>query len=865
MKSLQSLRDFCTRNLCIVLQVSIFASIALHSVAAHAGKPVHEYLPQGIEYNGDVPVPSTVLGAQVGEWHVRHDQLVAYMYALAEASPRINIVEYARTHENRPLLMLQITSPANHERLDELKQRHMDTLIAGEKPAQNAPLVLYMGYSVHGNEPSGANAALVVAYYLAAANSVEVDTLLNENIVLLDPVLNPDGLSRFAHWANMHRGQTLTADRDHREHQEGWPSGRTNHYWFDLNRDWLLLTHPESRGRVAQYQAWRPHVLTDFHEMGTDSTYFFQPGVPSRKNPLTPQSNVTLTGALAEFHAAALDAQGVLYFTEESFDDFYFGKGSTYPDAHGSIGILFEQASSRGHIQESINGELAFPQTIQNQVTTSLSTFAGAMANKQALLAYQQQFFNETQDLYKDDKTRGYLIAASHDDARMRNVAEFFTAHKIDFQYLSEDFSFDQQRFAAGSIFVPTDQAQYRLLKSLFSTRTSFADNTFYDVSTWNLPYAFDLNFAGVERSVRRRLKLTDSAPQFTATHTLTDAYAYAFEWHDYQSPAMLTQLLRDGLEVRIAGAGFSAKTTDGMHAFKPGTVVLPTGLEQPDNLREIIANYAQQYQINVHNITSGLTPSGIDLGSRQLLKIEMPRVAIVGGLGTSQYEVGEIWHFLDTRLHMPASIIEAQRLERVNLAQYTHIIFANGNYRNMSSSLAGKIDKWVNAGGILIGQKSGTELLIEKNWLNAEIMSDSEVDKLFATKDLQYGDREALQARKRIAGTVFMTHADLTHPLAFGLDDEQMPMFKNSNRVVRQPQEPFLVPFSYVDFPLIAGYADPKMADLVAETPAVVAHSFGRGQVIGFVDNMNFRGYWYGTSKLFANAIYMSPLIQTR
>ncbi|MDM7862053.1 M14 family metallopeptidase [Alteromonas sp. ASW11-36] len=865
MKSLQTLRNCCAYSLCALAQITLFTTLALHSVAAQAGKPVHEYLPQGIEYNSDVPVPSSVLGAHVGEWHVRPDQLVAYMYAIAEASPRVTVVEYARSHENRPLLLLQITSPDNHARLDELQKTHMETLLAGEKPAQDAPLVMYMGYSVHGNEPSGANAALVIAYYLAAANSTAVDTLLNNNIVLLDPVLNPDGLARFAHWANMHRGQTLTADRDHREHQEGWPSGRTNHYWFDLNRDWLLLTHPESRGRIAQYQAWRPHVLTDFHEMGTDSTYFFQPGVPSRKNPLTPQSNVTLTGALAEFHAAALDAQGELYFTEESFDDFYFGKGSTYPDAHGSIGILFEQASSRGHLQESINGELAFEQTIQNQVTTSLSTFAGALANKQALLAYQQQFYKETQDLYKDDKTTGYLIAASADNTRMRKVAEFLSAHKINFQYLRDDFSVAQQRFASGSIFVPTDQAQYRLLKSLFSTRTSFADNTFYDVSTWNLPYAFDLNFAGIERSERRRLKLTEEEPAFSPQPSLTDAYAYAFEWHDYQSPALLTQLLRKGIDVRVAGAGFTAQTTVGMHIFKPGSVVVPMGLEQPDGARQMLTELATEYQIQVHNITSGLTPSGIDLGSRQLRKLEMPRVAIVGGLGTSENEVGEIWHFLDTRLHMPASIIEAQRLERVDLSQYTHLIFANGNYANMSGLLASNIDKWLNAGGVLIGQKAGVDLLIERNWLNAELMPATEVDKLFATKGLQYSDREALLARKRIAGTVFMTQADLTHPLAFGLDDTQMPMFKNSSRVVRQPQEPFLVPFSYVEAPLAAGYADLKMADLVAETPAVIAHSFGQGQVIGFVDDMNFRGYWYGTSKLFANAIYMSSLIQTR
>ena len=853
------------KSVCLTLQFCVMCFIALSSAAVHAGKPAHDYLPMNTRYDPDIPLPSTVLGSHVGEWHVRHDQLVDYMRTVAEASPRISIVETGRTHENRPLLLLQITSPENQARLADIQTQHQQVLSEGKKPSADAPLIIYMGYSVHGNEPSGANASLLVAYYLAAAQGSEIDQLLNNNVVLLDPSLNPDGLSRFAQWANMHRGKTLNADSDHREHREGWPSGRTNHYWFDLNRDWLLLTHPESRARIKQFHEWRPHVLTDFHEMGTDSTYFFQPGIPSRKHPLTPQSNVTLTAALAEFHAKALDANKQLYFSEEAFDDFYYGKGSTYPDAHGSIGILFEQASSRGHVQESINGDLAFPDTIQNQVTTSLSTFAGALANKQAILAYQQQFYRDTKALRDDEDVIGFVVNSTDDQHRIEAMTSILSQHQIEFGYLTEALEIDEETFSEGSVYVASDQAQYRLIKSLFSTQTSFADNTFYDVSSWNLPLAFDLNFAEVPKNQRRKVKLSDSSERTDATALNPDAYAYAFEWHHYNAPALLTQLLAHDVQARIAGAGFTAKLGNQQHEFAPGAVVIPVALKQPSDLLQRLNELALQYAIPMFNITTGLTSKGIDLGSRQLSPVTLPKIALVGGRGTSQYEVGEIWHYLDTRMHIPVSIIEQWRLGRTDLSQYTHIIFANGNYGAMSKDTVDAIEQWVNAGGTLIGQKRGTAMFAKMEWLQAEFMSSAEIDKLFDTDNLNYADREALRARKLIAGAAFETKVDLTHPLAFGLDDETLPLFKTSNTVLKLPSKPFITPFRYTSAPLQSGYADPKLEDLIADSAAVVAHRVGDGQVIGFVDNLNFRGYWYGSSKVFANAIYLTDLIQAR
>ena len=325
-------------------------------------KLLNYYLPD-INYNSDIPTPESFLGYQIGEWHISHDQQLMYMRHLASLSPRMELRQHSRTYEGRPLVHIVITSERNHARLDDIQREHValsDGSNAGNVNLDNMPAVIYQGFSIHGNEPSGANAAPLVAYYLAAAQGPEIEQLLDNLVIIFDPSYNPDGLNRFASWANTHKNKNLTADPNDREYSEAWPRGRTNHYWFDLNRDWLPVQHPESQGRIQTFHDWKPNVLTDHHEMGTNSTFFFMPGEPTRVHPLTPKMNQELTAKIGEYHVKALNEIGSLYYSGEGYDDFYYGKGSTYPDANGCIGILFEQASSRGHLQETENGLLSF-------------------------------------------------------------------------------------------------------------------------------------------------------------------------------------------------------------------------------------------------------------------------------------------------------------------------------------------------------------------------------------------------------------------------------------------------------------------------------------------------------------------------
>ncbi|WP_137168519.1 M14 family zinc carboxypeptidase [Salinimonas lutimaris] len=860
------MRKYLTPASSVILPALLLALVFFHVTALampviNTGKPAADYLPPDTRYNPDITSPEDYLGANVGQWHVRHDQLVGYLRLLAAQSDRVTLEQTGTSHENRPLLLLTITAAANQPELASLREQHLARLSAGKADTTGAPLVLYMGYSIHGNEPSGANAALLIAYYLSAGQSKAIDTLLQDNIVLLDPAFNPDGLSRFAQWANMHKGYHTVSDPRHREHAEGWPSGRTNHYWFDLNRDWLLLTHPESRARIAQFHKWRPHILTDFHEMGPNSTYFFQPGVPDRKNPNTPDGNVTLTEALASFHIDALDKAGQLYFSQESFDDFYYGKGSSYPDALGSIGILFEQASSRGHVQETINGPLTFTQTIANQVTTSLSTFAGALANKPAILSYQRDFARHTDALINDDDAYGFVIRRGADHARFAAMTELLQQHQIQYAWTSADITVNRQRYPAhNSIFVPLDQPGYRLIKSLFSTRQSFPNNTFYDVSNWNLPLAFNLTYDTVDRDLRRKLKTGNSpAAPVEATPIASDAYAWVLDWHSYEAPAALQYLLSHNVQARSAQTGFtSAVGNKKNQSFAAGSVVIPAALEQPDNLPALLDEAARRYAVSITSLASGHTLKGIDIGSRDMRPVTLPEVLIVGGKGTREYEVGEVWHYLDTRVGLAPTIIEQQNLGAADLSRYTHIIFTSGQYRP-GDTAEQKLLRWVKQGGVLIGQRNALKYFDKNRWLNLDIVSRQTIDDAFDTTGLTFADQRALYAKKLIAGAVYQTRIDTTHPLFFGYEESLLPVFKTSNMIVRSNTSAFSTPSRYTASPLMAGYSAPQLATMVAGSAATVVQPAGRGVVIGFVDDIHFRGYWYGTSKLLSNALYQT------
>lgn len=870
-------------HLVILLFMLLPATLAGQSGSFEIPDP-SSWLPAGTSWNSDIPTPADHLGWEVGTWHVTHDQLASYMRVLADHSDRVELRQHSVTHGGRAGLTLIITSPQNHARLEEIRENHqrlVDPARSGELELESMPVVVSLGYSIHGNEPSGANASMIVAWHLAAAEGAEIGSLLDESVILLDPSLNPDGLQRFSTWVNMHRGHTPTTDPQSREFNEPWPSGRTNYYWFDLNRDWLPIQHPVSRGRVLQFHHWRPNLFADFHEMGENNTYFFQPGVPSRTWPITPERNQELTAQLATYHADALENNNQLFYSKETFDDFYIGKGSTYPDVQGAIGILFEQGSSRGHLRESALGLRPFHETIRNQVTTSLSTLRGAREMRIELLDWMRTFYRESSEEAARAPVAGYLIGDSVDSGRNRLALEMLLPHQIEVRPLLEPVQIGNQRFEAGHAwFIPNDQPQTRLVESLFARPTAFQDSLFYDVSAWTLPLATDLPWTDIPRGDIERLSLGDALatpgspysrnvnnvlPENVDNTPLPPAYSYLIPWAHYQAPALLYRLQEAGIRARVATSPFAVRTPEGTVDAEHGSILIHPGIQEmdPNELNALLERLSNDYHVPVLPVSGGLSPEGVDLGSPSFVPVQKPSVALLTGEGvSSEYEAGEVWHLLDKRMQMPLSQIDADQIHRTDLDRYTSLVMVSGSYSTIPEEGVESIREWVRQGGTLILIRQAVPWAISQELIPYSLASEN--DEPDNGSPLPYDTLGQTRGAEVIGGAIFKAQLDTTHPIGYGYRSEELHSFRNSTIVIDPDGlNRWSTPLVYDEDPLAAGYLSDENLEKLRNSPAIVVSAIGQGRVIAMTDNPNFRGFWVGTEKLFLNALFFGHTIQ--
>ncbi|GHE96857.1 M14 family zinc carboxypeptidase [Thalassotalea profundi] len=833
----------------------LFTLILAFLTAQVSAAKVEKYLPSEQNYMANILKPEEILGFGIGERHARHDQLVSYLSTLANQSERVKLTNIGLTTEYRKQILLTFSSPENLAKLPQLLNRKVG------QQRQGDPLVVWLGYSVHGDEISGANAAMVVAYHLAASTNSEVQKMLEDTVIVMEPSLNPDGMDRFVSWVNTHRGIAPNSDPNHIEHHQDWRTGRTNHFGFDLNRDWLLLAQKESRNRLPFFHQYQPHVLGDFHEMGANSSYFFQPGIPSRTHPLTPKKGTELTQLIATFHASALDKENRLYYSQESFDDFYYGKGSTYPDIHGGVGILFEQASSRGFQQDSINGLLTFEYGIKNHVLTSLSTIKGAWENKQKFKDYRKTFYDNIPKLIKKADFNGYLISERFDKARLTTFLNKLKMHQIDVYPLKEDFRFEGNVYSkAYSYYVPLAQNQYHVIQALFNQGTNFKDNTFYDVSGWTMPLAMNIDFFQVDST--RGLSLSENTwdmPVKQTTAPLSESYSYVFEWHDFYAPKMLNALLEEGIKTKVATQAFSSEISGNTRSFSAGSIVIPAGIQQEEQWLSKVNKVISEYDIPVYSLGTGLTIKGIDIGSNSFSVVNPVKVLLVGGKPTSQYEAAELLYYLDNLLNIPVSVVEKNRLNSIDLSVYSHILMVDGNYKAFDSSVSKKLETWIKQGGVIFAQKRASQWLSEKEILKASFISKDKIDSLFVTDNLTYQDKEKLSAKKRIAGAIFESELDQSHPLTYGYADSSLPLFRNSTIIMEAAKSPFVTVAKYNKTPLLSGYTDPNLVNQISNSSAIIAHNLGKGRVIATSDLLMFRGYWFGSAKIIANSLFFA------
>ncbi len=831
---------------------------SLCSTEAYCQLDLTYYLPAGVKFDTQMPTPKDIIGHEVGEWHISHDKLISYMKEVSEASDRIKFVEIGRTFENRPQLNLIITSPKNHGNLESLKKQHLqlsDPAQSGELDLSNMPAVAYLGYSIHGNEPSGSNAALLVAYYLAAAQGNQIEKLLEETIILLDPSYNPDGLNRFANYVNANKSNNQYDDPNNLELNEPWPRGRTNHYWFDLNRDWLFTQLPESQNRVKQFQEWKPNFLTDHHEMGSNNTYFFQPGIPSRNNPNTPKEVYRLTNKLGKFHAAALDSIGSLYYTQESFDDYYFGKGSTYPDINGSVGILFEQASSRGHARETDHGILTFPFAIRNQFNTTLSSLKGLNVLREDFLKYQRKFYQDALSQAQSNAVKG-LVFASKDKSRNYHLAEILNRHKIEVFHASGPQKIQGENYEGDEIFVvPSENEKSRLIKTMFETNTTFQDSLFYDVSTWTLPLSFNTKYEW--KNVREIKELLGSPfknndrPKGQLIGG-TSNYAYAFEWKDYYAPKLLNKLLSKDFKVKVAHEAFKSSG----HSFPKGSILIPVSIQKwsPDYIAESIQAMISDTGVDVYSLNSGLNYETYSLGSPTFKMLEKPSIAMLVGDGVRSYDAGEVWHLFDQRFDIEMAMLPTNRLNNISLERYNTLILVNGFYSNLGPAFSEKLKNWVQNGGTIVASQGALKYLKKIGLGKFEFVTREKQDSIVVRA---YGDIDEYDGAQNIGGAIFNTKVDLTNPLFYGYSSENIPIFRNTEDFMLKASGSYSNPMVYTDNPLLSGYISNENLNLLKNSSGVGISSFGKGKIIGFTDNLNFRAIWYGTNKIFMNAIF--------
>ena len=810
--------------------------VLLFSISLNSQTHLSYYFDNSEKFDQTIPKPSEVIGHEVGEWHVTHDKLVQYMYAIANSSDRVIIEETGRTYENRPLLILKVSSPDNLKNLEKIKENHFK-ITNGIKinEFKNMPAVVYQGFSVHGNEASASNAALLGIYYLAASNESETLEILNNTVILYDPCLNPDGLQRFANWVNSNKNLIPNPDNNDREFSEVWPGGRTNHYWFDLNRDWLPVQLPESKARIKTFTDWLPNIVTDHHEMGTNSTFFFQPGVPSRVNPLIPNFNQELTEKIAKYHSEHLDKIGSLYYSKENYDDFYFGKGSTYPDINGSIGILFEQASSRGHLQQSQNGILTFPFTIKNQLTTIISTLNAASSLRTQLLSYMNEFYIEALDEVNNSKTSGIGFGNNYDKTSSYQLAKILKSHKIDvFETNSKNYKY----------YVPLKQKKSRLIRAMFETSTNFQDSLFYDVSAWTFPLAFNVN----HEFLKKELDVVKSFDEPKGKVSGFSDYGYLIKPHDYNIPKLINSLQERGIRIKSSSKSFKINSD----YFDYGSLLIPVVGQSisSKNIYDLLNNVSNKTGIDIYALKSGYEDN-IGFGSGSFTTIKKPKIGLIVGSGVRAYDAGEIWHLFDTRYEIPITKIDIKNLNRVNLSQYTHVILPSYSGTDLSTT---KIQDFLKSGGNLIAYRSSINWLERNKFINVDFIKND-----ISAKDVSFEDRSKFSGAQVVGGAIFETKIDKSHPITFGFKNDVLPTFRNNTIFMKPEKNSYNNPIKYTKNPLLSGYISDDNLEILKQSVPFKIKRFSSGKIFLFTDNTNFRAFWYGTNRLLMNAIFMS------
>ena len=805
--------------------------------------------------------PEQFLGYPLGSRYTPHYKIVSYFKAVAQARPDIMRVEkYGETYEGRELLLTYIASPENFKNMESIRLNNLRLAgLTKDKAAPvtlDAPAIVWLSYNVHGNETSSSEAAMMTLYSLADPNNSRSKAWLNNTVVIIDPCLNPDGRDRYVNWFTSVAGKDANPLPQAREHSEPWPGGRSNHYNFDLNRDWAWQTQVETQQRIKKYNQWMPHVHVDFHEQSVNAPYYFAPAAEPFHEVITPWQRSFQT-AIGKNNAKYFDEKGWLYFTKERFDLFYPSYGDTYPTYNGAIGMTFEQGgnSRAGLTVLTDNGDtLTLLDRLTHHYTTGLSTIETASGSAAQVVTEFKKFFDDSRT-GKGNVNKAYIVTTDNRD-KLSSVEDVLSKNGIEYGLMSST-NFKGTNYRTGKeetgklkkyhLAISTAQPRSVMARVLLEPSSNLSDSNTYDITAWSLPFAHDVDAYAVKDAIS--IKNVDSivAQKPFAPST----YGYLVKYQSFQGARLLASLLKHNVKVRFAEKPFTYQGK----AYDRGTLIVLRSGNVPD-LHNVISKLAQGTFAEVDPLSTGFMEKGPDVGSQDVRFIKMPKVALVTGEQTSSLAAGEIWHLFDQALDFPLTLINARDLGRVSLNPFNVFIVPNGMYANLfDRNTSDKLKEFVRGGGKLIAMENALEQMAGGDW-ELKMKETKTEDKSDYAALKKYDNRERDQLPESIPGAIYRVDLDNTHPLAFGYPEHYYTL-KQDATVYEYLKSGWNVGVLKKDN-YVTGFAGSQVKNKLKDTMEFGVKEMGSGSIVLFADDPLFRLFWENGKLLFCNAVFL-------
>jgi hypothetical protein len=813
---------------------------------------------------GQVQSPTEFLGYELGSQWTPHHRVMDYFWHVTEQSPMVQAEKYGITNEGRELMLAYVSSEQNIQQLEQIRTDNLKRtgLIDGEPENQGKALV-WLSYNVHGNETSSSEAAMKTIYELVRPGNTETKTWLQNTVVIMDPMINPDGRDRYVHWYKETSGDSFNANPEAREHHEPWPNGRANHYYFDLNRDWAWLTQKESRQRLEKYQQWMPHIHVDFHEQGYDEPYYFAPAAEPYHKAITDWQR-EFQHTIGKNNAGYFNKNDWLYFTREVFDLFYPSYGDTYPIFNGAIGMTYEQGGQVGlGITKPEGDTLALNDRMMHHFTTGLSTIEISSENADELVnefsKYYQNARNNPQGKYKT-----FVIKGSNNPDKLEALFDLLDRHKVEYGkatrshrlrgYNYQTGQTERLRVTEDDYLVSTYQPKGVLARVLFEPSPELADSVTYDITAWEQHYAYGLDGYALTEQL-------DVAPAAAPEKQIDNSaagtpYAYLARWQDLTDVGMLGDLLKHDVKVRFATKEFKIENSE----YEAGTLIITRrdNKQMGKRFDRLVQDIATVHNQQLKPVAGGFVDSGSDFGSASVHYLKKPKVALLSGRGTNSYRVGEIWHYFDRQIDYPITMVETDYFEDVDLDNYDVLILPSAvDSDDFDEKRMNDIKEWIDEGGKLIAVQGANSMLAGLEGFNLKKKNDEEKSNSEPGSVLEdYGSQQRENISDYNAGSIFKIAMDPSHPLAFGYKDSYFSLKLNSD-AYSYLEKGWNVGVAKEDAHM-SGFVGYKAKEDLENTLTFGVQKMGEGSVVYMVDNPLFRAFWYNGKLLFGNAVFL-------